>query len=162
MNIIQEPYTEYTLEMGQLRVSASPAMLTCYGLGSCVGVFLFDRTNRIGGGAHITLPFFDERDTVESKLHYADYAMETMLLRMQGIGASTNSLRAKIVGGANISGFSTLCVGMKNTESVRNILIKKGIFLAGTDVGGKSGRKVRFDTFTGQVHISTEFTNYAI
>jgi chemotaxis receptor (MCP) glutamine deamidase CheD len=81
---------------------------------------------------------------------------------MQAMGASTISLRAKIVGGSNLSGFSSICVGGKNIESVRGILSKKGVFLAGTDVGGKSGRKARFDTYTGLVEVTTDTTTFTI
>jgi chemotaxis protein CheD len=156
----KELYGEYNVEMGQVRVSASPSILTCYGLGSCVAVFLYDRISRIGGGAHITLPCYNEHDTVDSKLHYADYALETVMYRMQALGASILHLRAKIVGGANISAFSSICVGSKNTEAILHILTKEGIFLAASDIGGNSGRKARFNTCTGLVEITHELKTY--
>jgi chemotaxis receptor (MCP) glutamine deamidase CheD len=81
---------------------------------------------------------------------------------MQSLGASTISLRAKIVGGSNISGFSNICVGLKNIESVRCILSKKGIFLAGNDVGGKAGRRARFNTQTGNLEVTNESTTYIV
>jgi chemotaxis protein CheD len=162
MHQVKETYLEYTLEMGQIKASADPAILTCYGLGSCVGVFLYDRLNKVGGGAHITLPAYNEFQQVESKLHYADCAIETLLYRMRSLGASTISLRAKVVGGSNISGFSNICVGLKNIESVRSILSKKGIFLAGNDVGGKAGRRARFNTQTGNLEVTNESTTYIV
>ena len=162
MSYIEKTYSEFALGMGQIKVSANPALLTCNGLGSCVGVFLYDRITRIGGGAHITLPLYNEYDCVESNLHYADCALETLLHRMHAVGASSITLRAKIVGGSNISGFSSLCVGSKNIESVRSILSKKGIFLAASDVGGNSGRKACFDTHTGLLEVVKDLTTYTI
>jgi chemotaxis protein CheD len=162
MNLIDYQQSEYTLEMGQIKVSASHAVLTCYGLGSCVGIFLYDRITKVGGGAHITLPFYNEYGCVESNLHYADCAIETLIYRMQALGASSVTLRGKIVGGSNVAGFSSFCVGSENITSVRGILGKKGIFLAGSDVGGKSGRKARFDTLTGLVEVTQDSATYII
>ncbi|MDO1446692.1 chemotaxis protein CheD [Rhodocytophaga aerolata] len=156
-NIVEIP-----LEMGQIRVSAEPALVTCYGIGSCMGVFLYDRVAKIGGGAHITLPFYDPGNTINSKLHYADYAIETLVERLKVMGSSGNTLRAKIAGGANIGNFSRLDVGKQNSIAVCTILRKMGIYLAGCDIGGLTGRKIIFNTSTGSVQILTNQDNYTI
>jgi len=51
--------------MADLNVATNPEVLTTLGLGSCVGVCLYDSINKIAGMAHIMLPY-----SVQSKADY--------------------------------------------------------------------------------------------
>ena len=42
--------------MADLKTCKSPDSITTLGLGSCVGVAIVDKVNRIGGLAHVMLP----------------------------------------------------------------------------------------------------------
>ena len=42
--------------MVDLNVTKAPGILTTLGLGSCVGIALYDKHNKIAGLAHIMLP----------------------------------------------------------------------------------------------------------
>ena len=42
--------------IGEYRVARPPAVLVSLGLGSCVGVALYDPERKVGGLAHIMLP----------------------------------------------------------------------------------------------------------
>jgi chemotaxis protein CheD len=42
--------------MAELDVVKNPQSITTLGLGSCVGVVLYDKVNKIGGMVHVVLP----------------------------------------------------------------------------------------------------------
>jgi chemotaxis receptor (MCP) glutamine deamidase CheD len=48
--------SETVIGMGEMALGVEGEMLTMLGLGSCVGVMLYDPVAKIGGGAHIMLP----------------------------------------------------------------------------------------------------------
>lgn len=141
-----------------------PAILACYGLGSCIGLFLFDRFRKIAGGAHIMLP-----GQSPSNGHFADYlysseAISTMLQAMVEKGSKINELRAKLVGGANLlSGDCEVTrIGQENVLAVKNQLLRRNIYLAAEDVGGRLSRTARFNTLTGEVYVSSTGQRYVI
>ena len=157
-----EHSTSYVLQMGDIKVSTQPATLICVGLGSCIGVFLYDRLNKIGGGAHIMLPAYTSSNVLCTSWCYADTGLEELLIQMNAAGANIEALRAKIVGGANPSNIHTLDVGKQNIEAVMDLLIKKRIYLAACDISGNQARKALFHTYSGSVLIINEQTNFTI
>jgi len=44
--------------MADLKVAKNPDILTTLGLGSCVGITLYDKIQKIGGLAHVMLPTY--------------------------------------------------------------------------------------------------------
>ncbi len=59
---------EIIVGMGKFFVVDQPATLTCLGLGSCVGLMLYDEEKKISGLAHIMLP-----DSNKSKIPEVNY-----------------------------------------------------------------------------------------
>ena len=48
--------TTVKVGMADLNLCKSPDMITTIGLGSCIGIALYDPVKKIGGLAHIMLP----------------------------------------------------------------------------------------------------------
>lgn len=48
--------SEFVVGMGRFIVSSKPSTLTALGLGSCVGLVIYDKVAKIGGMAHVMLP----------------------------------------------------------------------------------------------------------
>jgi chemotaxis protein CheD len=147
---------EYTLNMGELAVAqAKNVTYKCLGLGSCVGLFLHDRTTGITGGAHIMLP-----DDVATPFVYGNYctagtAINELLTRFKRLGSNLQYLRAKIAGGANVLDAHSE-MGNRNIQAVLHHLMHNKVFVAARDLGGMQSRTVRFysDTATLFVHIT--------
>ena len=143
---------EYNLNIGDLRVSGyNKVVYTCLGLGSCIGLFLQDRTNNLSGAAHIFLPEQSCPDSLD-KFYSANRAINQLLWEFRRLGSSLNTLRAKIVGGANIltSGFQT---GKQNVESVTKELVKHKVYIAAADVGGNVSRSAWFEGGNGTLKV---------
>lgn len=148
---------EYALNLGDFIVTKDPANIACYGLGSCVGLFIYDRVNKISAAAHVVLSDELEKDTT----YNAQTAFDKLIEEIEKIGGNKHALRAKLVGGANLfnSGFNT---GERNVNALRKLILDHKIFLAGQDVGGSKSRTARFNTLNGDLSVSSQNTNYAI
>jgi chemotaxis protein CheD len=135
--------------VGEYKVVRSPAKLMCIGLGSCVGIAIFDLQAQVAGVAHAMLPRYEEgRDKINAS-KYADSAIMIMVDDLLSMGATRGHLRAKMAGGAQMFSFissDTLNIGLRNSESARAALKGENIPLIAEDVGGTRGRTVTFSS----------------
>lgn len=140
--------------MGEYRVDAAPHHLLAFGLGSCVGVFLYSRDGAVGGLAHIMLPegAHLKRGTSQPA-KFADLALELMVGDLERRGARATRLAAKIFGGANmfpmIDTGGRPPIGERNVAAVKEVLARIGISIAAAETGGEFGRTVEADLVTG-------------
>lgn len=137
-----------------------PNTIRTSGLGSCVGVVVYDQMKEIAGLAHIMLP--DSSLSKGSQLNlakYADTALHEMVQRLQYEGARISSMKAKMAGGAQMFQFSTgkdlMRIGPRNVEAVRNKLTALRIQIVSEDVGGNNGRTIEFNPKTCMLNIRT-------
>jgi chemotaxis protein CheD len=128
--------------IGEYRVGSYPMMTI--GLGSCIGLTLYDDSLKIGAMVHIMLP--DSAGRKDRPGKYADTAIPLLIKELADKGAKTRSLIAKMAGGACMFEYfgTNLNIGERNAERVRAILKENNIPLKKEDVGGKVGRSVTF------------------
>lgn len=147
--------------MADLKVSVSPNILTTLGLGSCLGIILYEPVKKIGGMAHIMLPDIKSVKLRHNKAKFANSAIREMIEKMVKLGASKNKIEGKVVGGAHmfagvkVSDTPAFNVGERNILSTKEELANENIKLVAEDVGGDYGRSVEFDLETGKVKIRT-------
>jgi chemotaxis protein CheD len=148
---------EYKLNIGELAVSQNEAVtFTCLGLGSCIGLFLQDRTTGLTGGAHIQLP--SDIKTETGKYYGVNAAIEELINRFKASGSTLQNLRAKVTGGANV--VATSCeTGLLNIENVVKELVERKVYIAAMDVGGRQSRTARFNSQTGTLSVRIPETN---
>ena len=65
--------------MADLKIARSPDRLMTAGLGSCIGICIFDRSLKLGSLAHIMLPSSLQAKNPENKAKFADSAIEVVL-----------------------------------------------------------------------------------
>ncbi len=148
-----EKEDEIIVGIGEYKVAHNPSVLKTLGLGSCVGVALYDPKKRIGGLAHVMLP---GRSRKSKSTKYAYDAIELMIDDMISLGAEKKNIIAKMAGGAQIFKFMTLDilkVGNRNIDSIRRKLKEENIKIVAEDIGGNKGRNMFFYTKTGRVLI---------
>ncbi|MFZ5648358.1 MAG: chemotaxis protein CheD [Bacillota bacterium] len=150
---------EIQVGIADYKITREPNRLITLGLGSCVGVSLYDPVRKLGGLLHVMLPDSKQFNNVNKPAKFADLGIPLIVREMQSMGASINRLQAKLVGGAQMfSGLDdkmTLNIGQRNTEKSREMLKKLGIPVLCEEVGGNRGRTMILDTQTGQVTIRT-------
>lgn len=132
------------------------AELTTSGLGSCVGVAMYDDSTDVVGLVHVMLPTAEEmRDGKPAK--FADTGTELLIEEMLAAGANKNNLVAKIAGGSDMLNFSEggAGIGDRNVEKVRETLNEHDVPLVAEDVGGDHGRSLRLEPETGDLVVKS-------
>ena len=145
--------------MADYKVGRSPSVLISYGLGSCIGVSLFDPIRKIGGLLHIMLPDSTQARSSDNPAKFADTGIPLMINDVVALGASKSRLVAKIAGGAQMFSFSNatdiMRVGNRNALTCKQILKRNGIKVIAEDTGGTYGRTVSIDLETGLYKVKT-------
>ena len=145
--------------MADYKVGCSPANLISYGLGSCVGIAVYDATTKIGGLAHIMLPYSTQARATDNPAKFADTALPLMVDEIIKLGAGKTRLIAKIAGGAQMFAFTNttdiMRIGARNVEAVNDVLKKLGIRTIADDTGGNYGRTIELILETGKFRVKT-------
>jgi chemotaxis protein CheD len=132
--------------MADLRTCKSPGILTTLGLGSCIGIALYDPQSKVAGLAHIMLPDSKAIHNNQNHAKFADTAIVKLIADMEKLGATKRNLKAKIAGGAQMFAFNAtnenLRVGDRNVEATKKILGQMGIAIIGEETGANFGRTV--------------------
>lgn len=144
--------------MADLNVCKAPDALTTLGLGSCVGICLYDSVTKIAGMAHVMLPDSSQIRNNDNIAKFADTGIKETLDRVIKLGASKARLTAKIAGGAQMFAFGSnndmLRVGDRNVAATKEMLKKLGIPLVAEDTGLNFGRTIVFYPETGSLVIT--------
>ncbi|BCR06860.1 putative chemoreceptor glutamine deamidase CheD 3 [Desulfuromonas versatilis] len=141
--------------ISELQVAQAPAELATFGLGSCLGIVLYDPGQKVGGLAHTLLPAPRQGREEARPSKFVSTAIGLMLEQLEELGAARERIWAKIIGGANM--FESLHpspeegIGARNARCARELLAALGVPLLAEDVGGNYGRTVFFDLASGQV-----------
>ena len=155
-DIVAEELNIIKVKIADYKVAKAPFILSTSGLGSCVGLSLYDKKTLVGSLLHIMLPKAGENVNPEFMARYADTAMRLAMKEMEELGCNSAHMVAKLAGGASM--FSnlkknTLGVGERNVEAVLEILESASIPVEASDTGGDYGRSIEFDTATGDMRI---------
>ncbi|MBP1155984.1 MULTISPECIES: chemotaxis protein CheD [unclassified Paenibacillus] len=140
--------------MADLNVAHMTGVLKTTGLGSCVGVTLYDARVKVAGMAHVMLPSSDiAREGKLNIAKYADSAIPELIRLMQALGAEVRRMEAKMAGGAQMFSFGTqsdtMRIGPRNVESCKEVLNRYRIPIKAEDTGANYGRTIEFDCQTG-------------
>ena len=139
--------------MADLNICHSPDAITTLGLGSCVGVVLYDEGRKIAGMVHVMLPDSTKVRQNQNKAKFADTGIDLLIEMLQKEGSVKSALTAKIAGGAQMFAFNSnndmLRVGERNVEAVKTKLNSIGIRILAEDTGLNYGRTVEFYPETG-------------
>ena len=150
---------EIKVGIADMNVTNSPNKLITVGLGSCIGITLYDRIKKNGGLLHIMLPDSTQFSNVTNPYKFADLGVPILLKQVQDMGSQKRDIVAKIAGGASMFNFSDksmiMDIGNRNAIAVKQSLKELGIPLLAEDTGGNKGRTLIFDTDNGVVQIRT-------
>ena len=139
--------------MGEVLVARKPHLISTV-LGSCVSVCLWDPASRVGGMNHYAAPRCGSDESPSNR--FGDVSIRSLVEKMLELGCEPAKLTARIYGGSRMlsqdNGFFS--VGPDNIKVAREMLEDYGIPVINANTGGRNGRKVIFDTFTGRVSIT--------
>jgi chemotaxis protein CheD len=150
---------EIIVKVADLRSGTGNDILVTIGLGSCVGIVLYDATAHVGGLAHVLLPSpaLGRQDSNPAK--FPQTAVPLLLEQMGQHGASIRRISARLIGGASMfSGLGapgTIQMGERNVVASRQALHQHGVAIVGEATGGDFGRTVRLWVVDGRVEVSS-------
>ena len=146
--------------IAQMDVVKVPKTIRTSGLGSCVGVVIYDESKKIAGMVHVMLPdsSLGRIETV-NVAKFANTGVSALVDMLKKEGAQSSKLKAKIAGGAQMFQFTSdkdsMRIGPRNVEAVKAQLKKFNIPLIAEDTGGNSGRTIEFNPETNMLNIRT-------
>jgi chemotaxis protein CheD len=152
------PKTHY-LKPGEIHITSEPSLITTV-LGSCLCLTMHHKPTGLSVICHAVMPSrVESRKKVETDkgiFQYVDSSLEWMIAQYKKSGIELASVEVKMFGGAAM--FSDkgpasieIGVGKRNIETAIELLKKKRLKLTAWNVGGNQGRKLIFNTLTGEV-----------
>ena len=149
------------LKPAHLYFTAGSMVITTI-LGSCLTMTMFSRRTGVAAACHAVLPACNEKSCPAGRCRdigrYVACVIPEMLRRYGKLGVEPGELEIKMFGGADMimvkkeswTGENER-VGRKNILMARELIQKNRLKLKNADVGGTLGRKLFFDTDTGEV-----------
>lgn len=145
--------------IADLNIVKYPGTIRTSGLGSCVGVVLYDELKKIAGMVHIMLPESSlDRSGKMNHAKYADSGIYALMEMLKVEGVRPMTLKAKIAGGSQMFKFGsndTLRIGPRNVDAVKQELKRLSIPILAEETGGSSGRTIEFNPETSMLSVRT-------
>jgi len=147
------------LSPGDMLVATNPSEITTI-LGPCIAITLWCERSRVGAICHAMLPSnnigFDS-SAGDHPWKYVDTVIPEMWRRFQRKGGIKANVEVKLFGGAELlrdaEDFSATRIGPQNVELAQQLLAERGLCILASDTGGRKGRKLIFNTQSGDVKI---------
>ena len=147
--------TEIKVGIADLNVVLDPGAIMTIGLGSCIGIALYDKTTKVAGLAHIMLPDSTQFKSNTNPMKFADLAIPLLIEKLEKQGCNKRNMVAKIAGGASMFNFSDKSIisdiGKRNSEAVKKALKDESIRIVGEETGGNKGRTMILKANDGSV-----------
>lgn len=149
-----------TVRIGELVVSDDPQdVLVAYGLGSCIGVCMYDPVTHTGGMVHALLPDSTRSNNKGNPFKFVDLGIDALMQNLLKMGAKRRRLSVYLIGGARVLAEPTfedlLRIGERNLLAARAVLADLRLNVIAEAVGGHVGRTVRLYIDNGLVTIKT-------
>ncbi len=144
--------------MADSAVAKKPEKITTLGLGSCVGISLYDKSTGVGGMVHIMLPSIEQARSKENIAKFADTGIPALIDSMVDLGAYKHRTTAKIAGGASMFSFNSntqLNIGERNVIATTETLKELKIPIIAQDTGLNYGRTIILDTENGELTVKS-------
>jgi chemotaxis protein CheD len=146
--------------VSDLRVSGnSDETIITYALGSCLGIAVYDRKNRIGGLLHVMLPLSkaDKEKASRKPEMYVDTGVTKLLKLCYEMGAEKDQMVISVAGGASMKQTDRedyFKIGKRNFTILRKLLWKNGFMIDKKDVGGNISRTMTLRIVDGLVTVN--------
>lgn len=137
------------LAPGKLTVHTIPVNVKTI-VGSCVAVCLYDPVGRLGGVNHYLLARPAPGDEPDNR--FGSVATERLIHLVCRSGSRIESLRASVIGGGRpVDSLRSSLIGEQNAAVALAVLAQAGIRIVKRELGGDYGRKLLFNTGTGEL-----------
>lgn len=128
-------------------------VVVTHGLGSCLGITLYDPVAGVGGLLHVMMPNSSANpDKARTNpFMFVDTGLPAFMNSLQSAGAVKGRCRLIVAGGAAVNGNDHFEIGKRNYITLKKILWKCGVLIDAEDVGGALARTLYLQIGTGRV-----------
>jgi len=145
--------------MADMNLVKDPGALTTLGLGSCVGIALYDPVVKVAALAHCMLPEASQIQNNSNAAKFVDTAVVQLVKDMERLGAVRRRIVAKLAGGAQMFAFTSsnenMRIGDRNVDASIKVLKQMGIPIVSQDVRENYGRTIELFTADGSLVVKT-------
>ena len=151
-------YEQVFLHPGDYHFAETPARIETI-LGSCVALTMRDPLTGRAAMCHCLLPskppYSHTSSDAADRFHYVDTSIEDMLTEFRLLSIPLQRLEIKVFGGANVLEVlgEHRAIGSLNWKQARRLLHEQNLSVCAHDVGGKTGRRIIFETVHGSVMV---------
>ncbi|MBI9044895.1 MAG: chemotaxis protein CheD [Anaerolineaceae bacterium] len=143
--------------LAEIKISSDPDdVIVAFGLGSCLGIGMYDPKIKLAAMLHAVLPKNTGKQA-NQEAKYVDTGIQHLLEIMLKAGAQKSRIILKMAGGANMlsvkGSASHFDIGTRNIDSAYEVFEKMKINLINKEVGGQIGRTVRLYIQDGKMTI---------
>jgi chemotaxis protein CheD len=128
--------------------------IVAHGLGSCLGISVYDPKSGTAAMLHALLPSTPQPGEVPTR--YVETGIEYLVKELTRLNVPPAKAIWKMAGGARvltIPGRDSFGIGARNVDAARQAFARYGLRVAADDVGGKTGRTMQLDVETGRVTV---------
>ena len=148
-----------TVGIGEVKFTENTDdVLVAYGLGSCLGIGMYDPQTKTAGMLHAMLPNFSKPEENLSP-KFVDSGIQHLLSKFEEKGIRKGRLIVQMAGGANMLNApglkDTFNIGERNLASSEEEFAKLNMKVVAQEVGGHIGRTVRLYVDDGRMTIRT-------
>lgn len=148
-----------TIQPGEMYITDENEIIYTV-LGSCISVCFFDAKKGIAGMNHFILPKRSDGGVFSATAingRFGEESLEKLLLEVVKRGAEKDRMTAKVFGGAAMiyKNCEKNCVSKENVEVAFAFLANQNIAVVSSDTGGLYGRRIHFDTGTGDARVKS-------
>ncbi|MEN6424851.1 MAG: chemotaxis protein CheD [Phycisphaerales bacterium] len=139
------------LRPGECYADRAPAVAETL-VGSCVAVCLYNFKQGFGAMNHFLMD--RPKDPADTNIgHYGVTSTRHIIDAVMAIDPEVTHYRANIIGGAAVLKTANADgrIGCANVQAALEVLRSAHIRVAGQEVGGTRGRRIRFNTQTGEI-----------
>jgi chemotaxis protein CheD len=143
----QLQYYNCIVSPGYLVVAEDPTFL-CSVCGNGVVVLVWDKIRKTGGMIHCI--YAGKKTGKKASNYHAETAVAQLIHSMTKIQSRPVNLESQLFGAGNLNGYSARRAA-RVVAAVRKTLKKFKVKIVSEDLGGCIGRKIIFDTRSGEV-----------
>ncbi|MDH4129856.1 MAG: chemotaxis protein CheD [Spirochaetota bacterium] len=148
----------YVVSIADFKISDSfEDIIITHGLGSCIGLSIYDPILKIGGIFHFMLPYAIKANN-KNPLMFADMGIPIFLNQMKKYKCNLKTSIIKASGAASLNNDGKLFdIAKQNIDALKNILNDYNLIINNSDLGGNYYRTMKLSLFDGKVVCKNHF-----
>lgn len=130
-------------------------VLVAHSLGSCLGASFYDYKKKIGAMIHCLLPFYEGTPKkLESPAMFVDTGVKKVIEELQCMGCNKHNIIVNAAGGSFIMDPKGIFnIGKRNYKAFQESMVKQGMAIKNTAIGGDRHRTLSLEIRTGRVTV---------